>query len=100
MKIHGYNCYAKNTYKINNINHKIKDDFITNYLEISNETTLEIISLTTTYSPLRRIFLLLPNIHKMACENHLAYTLADLNVQSRFFLTTRKTELEEALTDS
>lgn len=80
IKISGYNSYTKNIYNElhdgiailikNNIQYKIKDDFLTNFLEVIVETTLGPISIATTYIPPRRQFLPFPNVHRLAYNNH------------------------------
>ena len=91
LKVYGYI-----TYKINssnepndgsailiktNIRHKIKDDFLTDTLQITIETTLGPINLATTYLPPRRPYFPFPDFHVLA-SNHLpTYIIGDLNAK-------------------
>lgn len=83
-KIGGYNSYNKNIYnEIRNMKYTIKDDFITNVLEIILETSLGKVSVSTTYLPPRRQYLPFLDLHKLAYNNYPTYILADMNCQSR-----------------
>lgn len=93
IKIPGYNSYNKNIYNEisdgiailvkNTIKYKIKDEFITNCLEIIIDTSLGKISIATTYLPPRRQYLPFPDVHRLVYNNHPTYILADMNAQSR-----------------
>lgn len=91
IKMQGYHCYNRNIFNDNNdgiailvknnIKYRIKDDFITNFLEIIIETSLGKVSFATTYLPPRRPYLPFPDMHRLISNNHPTYILADMNAQ-------------------
>lgn len=99
LKIAGYNAYSKNMYNEyhdgiailikQNIKHKIKDDFMTNTLEIVIVTAIGQISIATTYLPPRSPFLPLPDFHQLAYNNHPTYIIGDLTPHIHYLVTRR-----------
>lgn len=93
LKIHGYSSYTKNIYnELNdgtsilikeNLKHKIKDDFLTNTIEIIIQTSLGDISIATNYLPPRRPYLPYPDFHKLINNNIPTYIIGDLNAKHR-----------------
>lgn len=107
IKIQGYQSYTINKLNEihdgiailikNNIKHTIQDEFITNVLQVTIETTLGKISLATTYLPPRRPYLPYPDIHKLASNHHPTYLLADLNAHHRLLNNNRNNEVGKGL---
>ena len=84
------------THKINNNNelhdgsailvksdimHKIKDDFLTDILQITIETNTGPINIATTYLPPRRPYLPFPDFHILASNSNPTYIIGDLNAK-------------------
>ena len=91
LKIAGYTTYKVNISNElhdgsailvkNNIKHKIKDDYITNLLQITVETSIGSVNFATTYIPPRRFCFPYPDFHSLASNNTPTYILADLNAK-------------------
>lgn len=83
LYIAGYNIYTKNTFgemhdgSVILVKSSIKltviDDFITDMIELKQQTTVGIISIATTYLPLRRPYLPFPDFHRLLYNNHPTY---------------------------
>lgn len=107
LKLQGYQSYSTNKFNEihdgiailirNNIKYTIQDDFITNVLQVTIETTLGKISLATTYLPPRRPYLPFPDIHKIASNHFPTYLLADLNAHHRLLNNNRNNEVGKGL---
>lgn len=89
IKIPGYNTYSKNTSNEisddsailvkRDIKHRINDNFLTDVLDKTVETTVVPVAIATTYLPPRRPNLPYPDSHKLAYNNHPTYVLGDLS---------------------
>lgn len=107
IKIHGYQCYTTNKLNeihdgiailiINNIKHTLQDDYITNVLQITIETSLGKIAIATIYLPPRLAYLPYPDIHKIASNHCPTYLLADLNAHHRLINGNRNNEVGRGL---
>ena len=92
IKIHGYTTYQLNTFNElsdgcailvkSQIKHKLDDNYITDFLDISIETDTGPINIATTYLPPRRAYLPFPDFHRFATKNNPAYLIGDLNATS------------------
>ena len=67
------------------INHKIKDDYISDFLAVTVQTTSGPINIATTYLPPRRPYLPYPDFHNFAMNNAPSYILGDLNAKYPVF---------------
>ena len=91
IKITGYITYQQNTSNEandgsailirNTMKHKIQDDYGTDFLSISTETSNGIINIATTYLPPRRPYLPFTDFHRAASQNHPTYIVGDLNAR-------------------
>ena len=101
IKIYGYTTYKINTSNElhdgsailvkSNILHKIKDDFITDVLQITIETSIGPVNFATTYIPPRRLFFPYPDFHSLASNNQPTYILADLKQNTKYLEITQIT---------
>ena len=64
-----------------NIKHKIIEDFDTDVLQISIETSTGKINIATTYLPPRRPYLPFTDFHKLASNSEPTYIIGDLNAK-------------------
>ena len=91
LKIYGYTTYKVNSTNElhdgsailikSNIQHKIKDDFITDILQVTIETNIGPVNFATTYIPPRRHFFPYPDFHSLTSNSTPTYILADLNAK-------------------
>lgn len=64
-----------------NIKHKITNEFDTDILQVTIETTAGPINIATTYLPPRRPYLPITDFHRLASNNTPTYILGDLNAK-------------------
>ena len=64
-----------------NIKHRIKDNYMTDILQITIETHTGPINIATTYLPPRRPYLPIPDFHQLASNNEPTYIIADFNAK-------------------
>lgn len=92
LQIKGYNTYIKknSTGEMHdgsailvksNTRHTVKDDYITDILETTLQTTVGTTSIATTYLPPRRPYLPFPDFHKLLYNNNPTYIVGDLNAK-------------------
>ncbi len=95
LKIPGYCTYQINsTNSISdgsaiavryNVQHKLKDDFITDFLAVELQTTLGPIMVATTYLPPRRPYLPYPDMYSLLNNSIPTYIIGDFNGSHRYF---------------
>lgn len=66
-----------------NTKHKIKDNFLTNTIQIILQTSVADISIATNYLPPRRPYLPYPDFHRRINNNIPTYIIGDLNARHR-----------------
>lgn len=95
LKIPGYVIHKINTTETisdgsaiaikHGIFHKLKDDFITDFIAIEVNTTQGPVIIATTYLPPRRPFLPFPDMYKLLNNNIPVYILGDFNCSHTIF---------------
>ena len=95
VKIFNYNAYSKNQWNElhaevtitvrKNLQHKIINDFNEDILGIQIETTKGPVAIYTTYSPLRRSYLPIGDIKRIAQKRIPTYFVGDINAQHPTF---------------
>lgn len=94
IKLYGYTSYQINTSEErhdgsailirNTIKHKLNDNFMTDVLAITIETTTGPITIATTYLPPRRPYLPYPDFHTLASNNNPTYIIGDFNAKHTY----------------
>lgn len=62
-----------------NLKYKIKDDYDTDIIQATIDTSTGPINIATTYLPPRRPYLPFPDFHNIASQSHPSYIIGDLN---------------------
>lgn len=91
LKIYGYTVHKRNASGENDdgsaiaikhgLTYKLDDDYVTDMLSITLQTTTGPLKLATTYIPPRRPFLSFPDFHKLLYDQDPVYILGDLNAK-------------------
>lgn len=82
------------------IKHKLDNNYITDFKDISFETEIGDINIATTSLPPRRPYLPFPNSHKIFHENNPSYLLANMNASSTQLGNNHNNQVGKHLNDS
>ena len=107
IKVYGYSSYIINSSNElsdgsailikQNLKHKIKDNFDTDFLQITIETDTGPINIATTYLPPRRPYLPFTDFHTIASQHEPTYIIGDLNAHHPYLNTKTTNKVGNAL---